>query len=100
MRAWWFHTSDSSRFPMRSVPRSVSSRAHFSPRGKISRVADYGKHPDLSAFIVVAWCTLRNTSALKVSALIRTIATEATIYFLAMVALQVYSQLSLVFMEV
>jgi len=48
-----------------------------------------------SAFLVIAWYTYRNKSTLKFSALIRTMVTEATIYFLAMVALQTYVQLSL-----
>jgi len=37
---------------------------------------------------------------LRISAVIRTIVAEATIYFLAMVALQIYIQLSYVLMEV
>ena len=36
----------------------------------------------------------------KFSAIVRTIVAEATIYFLAMVALQIYIQISLVLMEV
>ena len=39
-------------------------------------------------------------STLKLSAVIRTIVAEATMYFLAMVALQIYVQLSFVLMEV
>ena len=46
---------------------------------------------ELSAFIVIIWQICRHKSALKFSALIRTIVTEATVYFLAMVALQTYS---------
>ena len=63
-------------------------------------IVDHGKHPDLSAFLVIAWCIFYNASAFKVSAVIRTIAADSTIYFLAMVAVQVYSLLSFVFMEV
>ena len=85
---------------MRLLPRSVSSRARSNRWYQIPRIADHGKHLDVSAFLVVAWCTFRNTNMLKFSVVIRTIATEATIYFLAMVALQIYSQLSFVFMEV
>ena len=55
---------------------------------------------DLSAFLVVAWCAYRNMSTLKLSAVIRTIVAEATMYFLAMVALQMYVQLSFVLMKV
>lgn len=50
---------------------------------------------ELSAFLVIVWYTYRNKSTLKFSALVRTMITEATIYFLAMVALQTYVQLSL-----
>ena len=46
---------------------------------------------ELSAFIVIVWCIYRLNRALKVSALISTIVTEATVYFLVMVAVQVYS---------
>ena len=49
---------------------------------------------ELSAFLVVIWCAYRNVSTFKFSAVIRTIVAEATMYFLAMVALQVYVQLS------
>jgi len=52
------------------------------------------KHIELSAFVVVAWCAYRNVNTLKFSAVVRTIVAEATIYFLAMVALQIYIQLS------
>jgi len=38
--------------------------------------------------------------ALKLSAVIRTIVTEGTIYFLAMLTLQIYVQISLALMEV
>ena len=55
---------------------------------------------DISAFLVIVWYTYYHKSALKFSALIRTIVTEATIYFLAMIALQMYVQLSLNFMKV
>jgi len=58
------------------------------------------EHLELSAFIVVVWYTYRIRSSLEFSVLIRTIVTEATIYFLAMVALQAYVLLSLIFIEV
>ena len=61
---------------------------------------DHGIHLELSAFLTIAWYTYRNKSALKFSALVRTIAAEATVYFLVMVAAQVYIQLSLTLMEV
>lgn len=64
------------------------------------RIADHEDRLDLSAFLVVAWCTFRNMGVFKLSAVVRTIATEATIYFLAMVVLQIYSQLSFILMEV
>ena len=54
-----------------------------------------GKRLELSAFLVIVWYTYRNKSTLKFSALIRTMITEATIYFLAMVALQTSVQISL-----
>ena len=37
---------------------------------------------------------------LRLSALVRTIVTEGTIYFLAMFAMQIYVQLSYILMEV
>lgn len=52
---------------------------------------------ELSAFLVIIWYTYHNKSALKLSALIRTIAAEATMYFLVMVAAQTYVQISLSF---
>ena len=58
------------------------------------------RNTELSAFLVIVWCTYREKSTLKFSALIRRIITEATIYFLAMVALQIYIQVSLVLTEV
>jgi len=47
-----------------------------------------GKTLELPAFLVVAWCASCNRGVLKFSAVIRTIVAEATIYFLAMVAVQ------------
>ena len=64
------------------------------------RVAHHAKHLELSAFLVIVWHTYHNKTMLKFSALIRTIVAEATIYFLAMIALQMYVQLSLIFMKV
>ena len=63
------------------------------------RVIDGGRL-DLSAFLVIVQYTYRNKGALKFSALARTVVAEATIYFLAMIAVQVYIQLSLNVMEV
>jgi len=54
---------------------------------------------ELSAFLVILWYAYRNKGTLRVSALVRTIATEATVYFLAIVAVQTYVQLSLTLME-
>lgn len=62
--------------------------------------ADHEARLELSVFLVIARYTYRNKSTLKFSALIRTIAAEATIYFLAMIAMQIYVQLALNLMEV
>jgi len=53
------------------------------------------EHLELSAFLVIVWCAYRNKGTLKLSALVRTIVAEATIYFLVMVAAQTYIQLSI-----
>ena len=66
----------------------------------MSGVADRGGRLELSAFLVIVQYTYRNKSTLKFSALIRTMVAEATMYFLAMIALQIYAQLSLVVMKV
>ena len=63
-------------------------------------VADREVHSELSAFLVIALYTYRNKAALKFSALVRTIVSEATIYFLVMVAVQTYIQISLSVMKV
>jgi len=55
---------------------------------------------DLSAFVIIAWCAYRNMNVLKLSAVVRTIVTEGTIYFLAMVTMQIYIQISVALMEV
>jgi len=65
------------------------------PGPESQRLLTTGKRLESSAFLVIIWYTYRNKSTLKFSALIRTMVTEATIYFLAMVALQTYVQLSL-----
>jgi hypothetical protein len=49
---------------------------------------------------MVVWYTYRNKNMLKVSALVRTIAAEATIYFTVIVAVQIYTQLSFSFVDV
>ena len=67
---------------------------------KTPRIVDNGEHLELSAFLVMVWFTYREKSKLKVSVLIRTIIAEGTIYFLAMVALQIYIQVSFVLTEV
>jgi len=87
------HTPSSSWFLLRLLPRLVSGRAR-SDRQR--RLLITGKHLDLSAFVVVAWCAYRHVNTLKFSVVIRTIVAEATIYFLAMVALQVYVQLGFI----
>ena len=63
-------------------------------------IADRAEHSELSAFLVIVRYTYRNKSTLRFSALIRTMVKDATIYFLAMVAMQTYVQLSLYLMEV
>ena len=59
-----------------------------------------GKHLDVSAFLVIVWCVYRSTSAFKFSAVVRAIVMEGTVYFLAMLAVQIYIQLSFVVVEV
>jgi len=54
---------------------------------------------EVSAFLVIIWYSYRNKGTLKLSALVRTIVTDATIYFLAMVTLQIYIQVSYVLTE-
>ena len=66
----------------------------------MQRVADRGEHLELSAFLVIIWYTYCNQSSLVISGVIRTVVAEATIYFLAMLALQTYIQLSLHITEV
>ena len=48
---------------------------------------------DLSAFIIIVWCTCRSRrrGMLRFSGLIRSIVTDATIYFLATITAQIYS---------
>ena len=83
-------------FPTRSAPRLVRSCAHSNRWRKNPRIVDHGEYLDLSAFLVVIWCTYRN----KFSGLIRAIAADATVYFLAVVAAQVYIQTACVLMDV
>jgi len=52
---------------------------------------------ELSAFFVIVWCTYKST--LRFSTLVRMIVAEATVHFLAMIAVQAYVQLSLSLME-
>ena len=79
-------------FLTRLAPRLVRSCAR-----KIPRITDHGEYYlDLSAFLVVVWCSYRN----KFSGLIRTIAADATVYFLAVVAAQVYIQMACVLMDI
>ena len=58
-----------------------------------------GNHVDLSAFLVIVWHTYGNKSTLEFSALVRTLVTEATVYFPVMISVQIYTQLSLSFMK-
>ena len=63
-------------------------------------VADHEVHLELSAFLVIVLYTYSNKRALKFSAVVSTIVSEATIYFLAMVAVQTFIQISMNVMEV
>lgn len=63
-------------------------------------VADRETNLDVSAFLVLAQYAYRGMPVFKLSAVVRTIVTEGTIYFLAMLAIQIYTLLSFVFMEV
>ena len=76
---------------MRSPPRLVGRRV-CSDHWRMFLIAR--KYLDLSAFLIIAWCAYRIANSLQITVLIRTIVAEATIYLLAMVALQVYIQLS------
>ena len=49
---------------------------------------------ELSAFLVIVFYTYRNKRSLKFSGLVFTVVTESTVYFLAMVAAQIYVQIS------
>jgi len=49
---------------------------------------------DTSAILTVIWYTYRNKGSLKFSALARVIIAEATIYFIIMLAAQIYIQIS------
>ena len=49
---------------------------------------------ELSAFLVIVFHTYRNKGSLKFSGLVFTVVTESTVYFLAMVAAQIYVQIS------
>lgn len=66
----------------------------------VPRVFDHGKHLELSAFLVIVRYTYRNKRMLKFSALVRAIVAEASIYFLAMIAMQIYVQSSVSLMKV
>jgi len=59
-----------------------------------------GELLELSAFLVIVWHMYRIKSSPELSELIRAIVTGATLYFLAMIALQAYVLSSLIFMQV
>ena len=65
----------------------------------IGRIADRG-NTELSAFLIIIWYAYRNRGLFKLSALVRAIVTEASIYFLAMVTAQTCIQVSISFMGV
>ena len=50
---------------------------------------------ETSAFAVVIWYTYRDQNMLRFSALVRTIVKQATIYFIVIVAVQIYLQVYL-----
>ena len=50
---------------------------------------------ETSAFAVVVWYVCRDKNILKFSALVRTIVKQATIYFIVIVAVQIYLQVIL-----
>ena len=49
---------------------------------------------DISAILVIVWYTYRNKRTRKLSAVAHVLVAESTIYFLVMVAAQIYIQLS------
>ena len=61
---------------------------------KTPEYSAYRKSIEISAICTVVWYTYRNKRTLKLSALARVLVTEATVYFLVMVAAQIYIQLS------
>jgi len=63
-------------------------------------VADGGTNLDVSAFLVLAQYAYRDLRVFELSTVVRAIVTEGTIYFLAMLAIQIYTLLSFVLMEV
>lgn len=82
-------------FFMGTFAPEIGSRIYFIYESRIAVASvSIGTAFEVSAIIVVVWCTYRNKSALKYSALVRTIVTQATVYFLVIVAAQIYLQLS------
>lgn len=61
---------------------------------KTPEYSAYRESIEISAICTVVWYTYRNKRTLKLSALARVLVTEATVYFLVMVAAQIYIQLS------
>jgi len=55
-------------------------------------VVDRGTNPDISAFLIITWSAYRGMRVFKLSAVLRTIVTEGTIYFLAMLGMQIFTQ--------
>ena len=66
----------------------------------VPRIFDHREHLELSAFLVIVRYTYRNKRMLKFSALVRAIVAEASMYFLAMIAMQIYVQSSVSLMKV
>ena len=66
----------------------------------MANIADGGEHPDLFAFLVIAWYTYRKKRMLQFSVVIRAIIGDASIYFIAMIAMQLYVQLSVTLSKV
>lgn len=69
-------------------------------RAKFRGLLITGEHLEISIFLVIVWYTYHNQGKFRFSALVRTIITEATIYFLVMSAMQTYVLISWSLMSV
>lgn len=80
-------------------PRSVCGFAHVDTKLQNFLLTE-NFLVEVSAFLVIAFYVHRNRGTLRLSALLYKIAAESTVYFLAMVAAQIYIQLSFNFTKV